>query len=52
MQTHLPNTKEAVFSAWSVQSAYKEDFSREVVVESSFETPACHDMSLVAEKLN
>jgi hypothetical protein len=47
---------EAVFSAWSVQSGYKEVFGsieqyRTVVgsEESSFETPACRHMSFGAE---
>jgi hypothetical protein len=40
MQTRIHNNWEAVFSACSVQSGYKEDFGWEVVVESSFETPA------------
>jgi hypothetical protein len=39
----IPNNKEAVFSAWSLQSGYKEEFS--------FEMPACQDMSLGADKL-
>jgi hypothetical protein len=41
-----------VFSAWSLQSGYKEEFSLEIVVESSFETPTCQEMSLAAEELN
>jgi fructosamine-3-kinase len=45
---------EDVFSAWSVQSGYKEVFSstENNRVESSFETPACRDMSLGAEELS
>jgi hypothetical protein len=56
---HSSLTIEAVFSAWSVQSGYKEVFHsleqyRTIVKsgESSFETPACRDMSLGAEELN
>jgi hypothetical protein len=48
-----------VFSAWSVQSDYEEDFrswqqqqQQQHWVESSSETPACRDMSLGAAKLN
>jgi hypothetical protein len=44
-----------VFSAWSVQSGYKEEFrswQEQHRIESSFVTPACRDMSLGAEKLN
>jgi hypothetical protein len=40
---------EAVFSAWFVESVYKEVLSNRV--ESSFETPACRDMSLGGEEL-
>jgi hypothetical protein len=44
---------EAVFSAWSVQSGYKEVFSSmKRSKESSFGTPACRDMNLGAEELN
>jgi hypothetical protein len=50
LQTRLPNNKEGLFAAWSVQSGYKEEqLSR---VESSFETPVDHDMSLGAEELS
>jgi hypothetical protein len=56
-------TIEAVFSAWPVQSVYKEVFSNiELIVvrsrefntrvESNFEMPAWRDMSLGAEELN
>jgi hypothetical protein len=38
----------AVFSAWSLQNVYKEDFGW----EECFETPACRDMSLGVEELN
>jgi hypothetical protein len=47
---------EVVFSAQSVQSGYKEEFrswqQQQRREESSFETPACQDMSLGAEELN
>jgi hypothetical protein len=43
-------TTEAVFSVWSMQSSYKEVFSS--IELSSFEMPACQDMSLGAEELN
>jgi hypothetical protein len=56
---HASLTIEAVFSAWSVQSGYKEVLSsiEQYITgveseESSFETPACRDMNLGAEKLN
>jgi hypothetical protein len=49
---HASLTIEAVFTAWSVQCGHNEVFSRGGVVESSFETPACQDMSSAAEKLN
>jgi hypothetical protein len=39
-----------MFSAWSVQNGYKEEFSR-IRMELSFETPACRDMNLGAEEL-
>jgi hypothetical protein len=38
--------------AWSLPSCYKEDFSRGIMFESSFETPAFHDMRLRPEELN
>jgi hypothetical protein len=38
-------TRDAVFSVWSVQSGYKEEFNWE-------ELPACQDMNLGAEELN
>jgi hypothetical protein len=38
---HTSSTIEAVFSAWSMQSGYKEEFIW--VVESSFETSAYQD---------
>jgi hypothetical protein len=41
-----------VFSAWSVQTGYKEVFSSTEGNESSFGTPACQNMSLGAEGLN
>jgi hypothetical protein len=41
-----------MFSTWSVQSGYKEEFIWEVAVESSVEKPACQDMRLGAEELN
>jgi hypothetical protein len=44
---HASLTTEAVFSAWSLQSCYKEVFSSiERSEESSFGTPACRDMKL------
>jgi hypothetical protein len=44
---HASLRTEAVFSAWSVQSGYKEVFSCiKWSEESSFGTPACRDMSL------
>jgi hypothetical protein len=50
---HASLTREAVFSAWSVQSGYEEVFSS---IKGSEElragTPACRDMSLRAEELN
>jgi hypothetical protein len=50
---HTSLTIEAMFSAWSAQSGYKEVFgSIEQVVESSPETPACQNMSLASEELN
>jgi hypothetical protein len=50
---HASLTTEAVFSAWSLQSDYKEVFSSiKWSEESCFETPACRDMSLGAEELN
>jgi hypothetical protein len=49
---HTFPTREGLFSAWSVRSGYKEEFSWEELVESSFGTPACRDMSLGADKLN
>jgi hypothetical protein len=56
---HAYLTIEAVFSAWSVQSGYKEVFisieqnsSRVVSEESSFGTLACQDMSLGEEDLS
>jgi hypothetical protein len=48
---HASLTIERLFSAWSVQSGSKEDFSCSRV-ESSFETPACQHVSLGAEELN
>jgi hypothetical protein len=48
---HAFSTREAVFSAWSLQSTYKEQFSREEIT-SSFETPAYQGMSLGAEESN
>jgi hypothetical protein len=42
-------------SVWSVQSSYKEEFGWDELelslVESSFERPACQEMSLGAEEL-
>jgi hypothetical protein len=50
---HASVTTEAVFSAWSLQSGYKEVLSStELSEESSFGTTACRDMSLGAEELN
>jgi hypothetical protein len=53
---HACLTIEAVFSAWSVQSRYKEVFGSiekaETIVEWSFQTPARQGMSLGAEELN
>jgi hypothetical protein len=50
---HAFLTTKVVFSVGSVQSGYKEVFSSiEGIGESSFETPACRDVSLGAEKLN
>jgi hypothetical protein len=50
---HDSSKIEAVFSASSLQSGYKEVFSIEQYrTESSFETPACRDMSLGSEELN
>jgi hypothetical protein len=34
LKTHLSNNREAAFSAWSVQSDYKEEFNLEETVES------------------
>jgi hypothetical protein len=51
---HASLTIDAVLSAWSVQSGYKEVFVsvEQYRTESSFETPACQDMGLGAEELN
>jgi hypothetical protein len=50
---HDSLTIEAVFSMGSVQRGYKEVFSSiEWSEESSFETPACRDMSLGTQELN
>jgi hypothetical protein len=51
---HVSLTRVATFSAWSVQSVYKEVFRNieQDGTESSFETPACQNMSLGAEELN
>jgi hypothetical protein len=52
---HASLTTEAVFSAWSVRSGYKEAFNwaaHNINRVVSFETPACRDMSLGAEELN
>jgi hypothetical protein len=46
---HAFQTIEKLFSAWSMQSGYKEEFSE---VSRVFETPACQDMSLGAEEMN
>jgi hypothetical protein len=46
-------TIEAMFSAWSAQSGYKEVFgSIERVIESSSEASACQNVSLGAEEVN
>jgi hypothetical protein len=47
---HTSLTTEAAFSMSSMQSGYKEVFSS--IELSSFEMPACQDMSLGAEELN
>jgi hypothetical protein len=48
--------QQRLFSVWSVPRVYErtksEDATKEIRVESSFETPACQDMSLGAEELN
>jgi hypothetical protein len=50
---HAFLTIEAVFSVGSLQSGYKKVFSStKWNEESSFDTPACQDMSLGAEELN
>jgi hypothetical protein len=51
---HASLTTEAVFSASFLQNGYKEVFGsiEQSRVESSFETPACQDMSFGAEDLN
>jgi hypothetical protein len=41
----------AVFSSWSVPRDYKKDEENRSSL-LSFETPACHDMGLVAEELS
>jgi hypothetical protein len=44
-----------VFSAWSSQIGYKEEFRNwqlQHIMVSGFETPACQEMSLGAEELN
>jgi hypothetical protein len=45
------STIEYGVSALSLPS-YKEDFSRGIIIESIFETPVCHDMSLGLEEFN
>jgi hypothetical protein len=46
---HAFATKETVFSAWSMQSGYKEELRR---TASNFEKPAWRDMNLGAEELS
>jgi hypothetical protein len=53
MQWHCKHaflTTEMLFSAWSVPRGYKLD-NENRLSQSSFETPACQDMSLGAEEL-
>jgi hypothetical protein len=53
---HIPavmntrNKKRAVFSVWTVTRGYKKE-KEDRLYQSSFETPACQDMSLGAEEL-
>jgi hypothetical protein len=57
---HASLTIESVFYVWPMQSGYKEEFrswqehyrAAVQIEESSFEAPACRDMSLGAEELN
>jgi hypothetical protein len=51
---HASLTIEAVFSAWSVESGYKEVFGNieQYRTELCFDTSAGQDMSLGAEELN